>query len=84
MSEIQMPWDAHYLHFAVREPFPSVSSQATLVFGTTDRNHPLVLRSMMPENGVIFSDGMEGDFLNFTSGLVARISVAERVGHLVQ
>jgi len=45
---------------------------------------PLALRSMMPENGVIFSDGMEADFLNFTSGLVASISVAERVGHLVQ
>jgi hypothetical protein len=39
---------------------------------------------MMPENGVIFSDGMEADFLNFTSGLIANISVAERVGHLVQ
>jgi len=84
MSQIQMPWDARYLHFAVREPFPSVSSQATLVFGTTDQTHPLALRSMMPENGVIFSDGMEADFLNFTSGLIANISVAERIGHLVQ
>jgi hypothetical protein len=72
------------LRFAVREPFPSVSSQATLVFGTTDQTHPLALRSMMPENGVIFSDGMEADFLNFTSGLIANITVAERVGHLVQ
>lgn len=84
IGQIQMPWDARYLHFAVREPFPSVSSQATLVFGTTDQRHPLVLRSMMPENGVIFSDGMEADFLNFTSGLSASIAVAERVGHLVQ
>jgi hypothetical protein len=84
MSQIHMPWDARYLHFAVREPFPSVSSQATLVFGTTDQTHPLALRSMMPENGVIFSDGMEADFLNFTSGLIASISVAERVGQLVQ
>lgn len=84
VSQIQMPWDARYLRFAVREPFPSVSSQATLVFGTTDPAHPLALRSMMPENGVIFSDGMEADFLNFTTGLIASISVAERVGHLVQ
>jgi NAD kinase len=81
---IQMPWDARYLQFAVREPFPSVSSQVTLVFGTTDAKHPLVLRSMMPENGVIFSDGMEADFLNFTSGVTASISIAERVGLLVQ
>jgi hypothetical protein len=40
--------------------------------------------SLMPENGVIFSDGIEGDFLTFNSGVAATISVAERVGHLVQ
>jgi hypothetical protein len=40
--------------------------------------------SLMPENGVIFSDGVEGDFLTFNSGIVATISVADRVGHLIQ
>jgi hypothetical protein len=38
----------------------------------------------MPENGVIFSDGIESDFLTFNSGIVANISVSERVGHLIQ
>jgi hypothetical protein len=37
----------------------------------------------MPENGVIFSDGIENDYLKFTSGIEAVISVAEKKGHLV-
>jgi hypothetical protein len=37
----------------------------------------------MPENGVIFSDGIEADFLDFTSGITASISVADKVGQLV-
>jgi hypothetical protein len=37
----------------------------------------------MAENGVIFSDGIEADYLEFNSGAVARIGVAERKGLLV-
>ena len=37
----------------------------------------------MPHNGVIFSDGVESDFLAFESGRVARIAVAERKVHLL-
>jgi hypothetical protein len=37
----------------------------------------------MPENGVIFSDGIEADFLEFSSGMVASIGVADRCGRLV-
>lgn len=77
------PWDADYLYFTVREPFPSRTSSATLVFGKIARNKPLVLISQMPENGVIFSDGIESDFLAFNSGTQATISVAEKRGHLV-
>lgn len=78
-----MPWDAPFLRFAVREPFPSVSTQTNLVFGEANRQSPLLIRSLMPENGVIFSDGIESDFLEFTSGLTATISVANRIGQLV-
>ena len=39
--------------------------------------------SQMPENGVIFSDGIEQDFLQFNSGIEARISVAPKRGFLV-
>jgi NAD kinase len=78
-----MPWDAPFLRFAVREPFPSVATQTNLVFGEANRQSPLLVRSLMPENGVIFSDGIESDFLEFTSGLTATISVADRMGQLV-
>jgi hypothetical protein len=79
-----LPWDAEYLQFAVREPFPSVATQATLICGRTGKESPLVVRSLMPENGVIFSDGIESDFLEFNSGVTATVSVAERVGLLIQ
>jgi NAD kinase len=79
-----MPWDAPFLRFAVREPFPSVVTKTSLVFGTTDAKKPMKVLSLMPENGVIFSDGIESDFLAFNSGIVATISVSERVGHLIQ
>ncbi len=37
----------------------------------------------MPQNGVIFSDGIEDDRLDFNSGAVARIGLAERTLRLV-
>ena len=77
------PWDAKSLTFAVREPFPSKTSQTSVAFGEIKGSQALVLRSLMPENGVIFSDGIEADFLEFNSGTEARIGVAERRGRLV-
>jgi NAD kinase len=76
-------WDAPTLRFAVREPFPSKTSQTSLVTGQIWRGQELSLRSLMPENGVIFSDGIEADRLDFNSGTEARISLAERQGRLV-
>lgn len=76
-------WDAERLTFAVREPFPTRNSQATLVYGAITKTQPLRLRSRMPEHGVIFSDGMEADFLRFTAGMEATIGVARTQGQLV-
>ena len=76
-------WGSDYLYFTVREPFPSKSSDATLVFGKITEKTPLTLISQMPENGVIFSDGIENDFLEFNSGTRATITVAEKKGHLI-
>lgn len=78
-----MAWDSEQLTFAVREPFPMKRSQATLVYGQVTRNQPLNLRSRMPEHGVIFSDGMEADFLRFTAGVEVVVTVAETRGCLV-
>ena len=44
---------------------------------------PLSLEPQMAENGVIFSDGIENDYLEFNSGTQAVIGLAERQGVLV-
>jgi hypothetical protein len=53
------------------------------VFGQVTAQTPLAIESQMAENGVIFSDGIETDFLEFNSGAQAVIGLAERRGALV-
>lgn len=77
------PWDAEFLNFFVREPFPSRVTGASLVVGRVDGATPMKLVSEMAENGVIFSDGIEADFVQFNAGTEATISVSERQGLLV-
>lgn len=79
----KIDWNTEYLFFSVREPFPSKTSKAELVFGKITKNKPLRILSQMPENGVIFSDGIESDYLKFNSGVEASITIAEKKGHLV-
>jgi len=79
----RLPWEAEELYFAVREPFSSRTSQATIVFGRLGPDEKLVLSSHMPEQGVVFSDGIERDYLDFNAGAVATIGLAERKAHLV-
>ena len=79
----EFPWDADYLFFTVREPFPTKQTGATLVFGRVTPQQPLTIESQMGEAGVIFSDGIEQDFLEFNSGTRATIGIAERKGVLV-
>jgi NAD kinase len=76
-------WDARHLFFTVREPFPTRNTGASLVFGRVTEQQPLVIESQMGENGVIFSDGIEADFLDFNSGTRATITLAEKRGCLV-
>lgn len=76
------PADCQHLTFAVREPFPSRASQTELVYGQVTRDQPLKLRSKMPDNGVIFSDGIEADFLRFTAGMEATVTLDEVTGQL--
>lgn len=76
-------WDAPELRFAVREPYPSRSTGASLVFGTITAGQPLEVLSQMPENGVIFSDGIEADSLDFTAGITAKIGIAPNRGRLI-
>lgn len=83
LQQAGFPWESNYLYFTVREPFPSRSSQAGLVFGRIEQDQSLRLTSLMPDYGVIFSDGIERDFLEFNSGMEARIDLAARSGLLV-
>ena len=82
VPKCDFPWDADYLCFTVREPFPSKTTSATIVFGRVTAREPLILVSQMPEHGVIFSDGLEQDFLEFRSGTRAIITIAEKRGCL--
>ena len=77
-------WESDYLYFTVREPFPTRTTGASLVFGRVMPQSPLILESQMAENGVIFSDGIEKDFLEFNSGTKAVIGIAEKKGFLVE
>lgn len=71
------------LLFAVREPFKSLRTQTDIAVGVVNNNHRLIVESLMPSGGVIFSDGIEADFLQFNSGTIATISIAEETARLV-
>jgi NAD kinase len=78
-----LSWEDERLIFVVREPFVSKTSGARVVYGEVTADLPLVLESHMPEGGVIFSDGIEADFLPFNAGTLATIRVAQRKTNLV-
>ena len=76
-------WSSKELLFAVREPFPSISTGTSMVFGKLSGSETLRIESLMGENGVIFSDGIENDFIAFNSGTEAAISIADKKGIMV-
>ncbi len=71
------------LRFVVREPFKSKYSACSIVWGEIEPTHPLELESLMPENGIIFSDGIVEDYIPFNSGMQATIGIAEERAVLV-
>lgn len=76
-------WEDETLLFAVREPFISKTTSAQMVTGSITKHQPLVIESQMEQNGVIFSDGVESDFLAFNAGTTATITIAEQKTNLV-
>ncbi len=82
-ERLRLEWDDPRLVWAVREPFVSKHSQASLVAGLLEQGQELVVESLMPDGGVIFSDGIESDFLQFTSGTIARIFASQQRARLV-
>lgn len=79
----QLKWEDRMLMWAVREPFASRETRTGLVMGRIPADQDLVIESLMPEGGVIFSDGVEADFLEFNDGSIARLSVASQSARLV-
>ena len=67
---------------ATQTASPSASS-AGIVWGEVRAREALEVVSQMPQEGVIFSDGVEADYLSFGSGSIASISVAEEKARLV-
>jgi len=78
VPDCRFGWEDERLIFSVREPFISRTSRADLVYGEVEPGKALTVTSQMPENGVIFSDGVEEDYVEFNSGAIATVSIAKR------
>ena len=83
-ADFRFDWNADYLYFAVREPFPSRITKTNLIFGRVTKDRPLQITSCMPDGGIIFSDGIENDNLEFNSGRIASINVADKKTRLIK
>ena len=83
IPRVSVDWEERRLVWAVREPFRSRHSGADLVAGMLDEGRELVIGSQMPNGGVIFSDGVESDFVEFNSGSIARFTVSPQRARLV-
>jgi NAD kinase len=83
LKPIRFAWEDRRLLFVVREPYISRHSQANIVAGIVEQQQTLVLESLMPSGGVIFSDGIEADYLQFNSGSSVTVRAAEEKARLV-
>jgi len=79
----RLNWDTEHLVYSVREPFPSIATQTSIVHGVFTNRTPLKITSQMASNGVIFSDGVEADYLEFNSGAEVKLSTAPNKAMLV-
>jgi hypothetical protein len=82
-QQYEMPWDSRQLCYCVREPFPSQTTGTSLVFGKIEPSQRFSLTSRMADGGIIFSDGIVDDAIEFNSGTIANIAVAKIQGQLV-
>lgn len=84
IKEKPVGWYEQELIYQVREPFQSVSTRADLVYGSIAGGEKLKVVSNMPEKGIVFSDGVPEDSIEFRSGMEVTIEVADRKGKLVR
>jgi len=82
-AAVPFAWEDARLLFAVREPFVSRHSSASIVAGWIDEGREILIESLMPGGGVVFSDGIEQDFLEFNAGAIGRVRRARQRARLV-
>ncbi len=83
---VRLPFarDARQLVYAVREPFESKYTGISLSFGALSDGQTLeVVSEMSREVGMISSDGVLDDALEFPAGSVAKFSLAKQTVSLV-
>jgi NAD kinase len=78
-----LPWNTDKLAFVVREPFRSKYSDVNLSAGLINNTDKLRIESQMPSNGIVFSDGIEADFLHFNSGIKLEVGIADQKAKLI-
>ena len=83
MKPMYFPWEDRRLLFVVREPFVSRHSRADVVAGWIEAKQTLELESQMPSGGVIFSDGIESDYVQFNAGTQVTVAAAAESAQLV-
>ncbi len=83
VAKVTMEWEDPRLAFVVREPFASKHSKVGIVAGMIAAGDELVIESLMPRGGAIFSDGVEADFLAFDAGAIAHVKSATQRARLV-
>lgn len=78
-----MGWGEDKLIFVFREPFPSCSTRTEMIYGKLTKTDTFRILSKMPGNGVVFSDGIESDAIEFNAGTEITIQIARKKGILV-
>lgn len=76
--------ESNHLRFAVREPFKSQTSTVNICHGLISIDNKLIIESNMLDNGLVFSDGVINDFIDFNIGQKVEISISEEKALLVQ
>jgi len=82
-SPAPLDWSSPSLLFAVREPFPSHATKTSLIYGQVSADTPLRVVSRMAGYGIIFSDGIQSDYVTFNSGTDVTIALAAKTAQLV-
>ena len=79
----RLKWNMDHLLYAVLAPFLSKITGTSPVFGTITHQQPMAITSHMSDNGVIFSDEIEFDYLKFNASDTVTIGLSLRKVHML-